>query len=62
MTAVPRPLRLAATARTADILRRCYRLEPPATVLERALLLLATADGHLDATGTPVPERLRRQA
>jgi tellurite resistance protein len=39
------------TARTADILRRCYRGEIPADVLERAAVMLATADGHLDAGG-----------
>ncbi|MBT2477609.1 hypothetical protein [Streptomyces sp. ISL-94] len=60
MTA-PHPMRLATTVRTADILRRCYPGQPPADVLERALLLLATADGHLDATGTPIPDRYRRQ-
>ncbi|MEV6580212.1 hypothetical protein AB0M92_18840 [Streptomyces sp. NPDC051582] len=56
-----RPLRLVVTDRSAAILRRCYRLEPPADVIQRALLLLATADGHLDATGTPVAERYRRR-
>jgi hypothetical protein len=39
------------TARTADILRRCYRGEVPADVLEQAAVLKATADGHLDAGG-----------
>lgn len=58
MTA-PRPLRLTATDRAARILRTAYRSENPATVIERALILLATADGHLDATGTPVPDRYR---
>jgi hypothetical protein len=47
----PRPMRLAVTPRTADILRRCYRGELPPEVLEQALLLKATADGHLDASG-----------
>ncbi|MEU8829390.1 hypothetical protein [Streptomyces sp900116325] len=44
-----RPLRLAVSPRTADILRRCYGGEIPQDVLERAALLLAAADGHLDA-------------
>ncbi|MFK0222170.1 hypothetical protein ACIQWN_28770 [Streptomyces vinaceus] len=56
-----RPLRLTVTDRTAAILRRCYPGQPPANVLERALLLLATADGHLDAAGTPIAERYRRR-
>lgn len=47
----PRPMRLAATPRTADILRRCYRGEQPADVVERALRMLATADGHLTPDG-----------
>ncbi|WP_329616436.1 hypothetical protein OG244_28320 [Streptomyces brevispora] len=52
MTALPpRPLRLAATPRTADILRRCYRGERPTEVLERALRMLAQADGHLTPDG-----------
>lgn len=51
MTAVPRPPLVRVTARTADILRRCYRGETPADVLEQAVVLKATADGHLDAGG-----------
>jgi hypothetical protein len=47
----PRPLRLATTDRTTQILRRCYRGQPPADVLERALLMLAGAGGHLDTGG-----------
>jgi hypothetical protein len=47
----PRPLRLAVTDRTTQILRRCYRGQQPADVLERALLMLAGADGHLDTGG-----------
>ncbi|MBA2951625.1 hypothetical protein [Streptomyces himalayensis] len=50
MTA-PRPLRLAVTARTAEVLRRCYRGQDPAAVLERATRMLATADGHLTPDG-----------
>ncbi|MEV5944655.1 hypothetical protein [Streptomyces sp. NPDC051994] len=50
MTA-PHPLRPTLTDQTAVILRRCYRYEPPADVLARALRLLATADGHLDPAG-----------
>ncbi|WP_405461557.1 hypothetical protein OG786_29180 [Streptomyces sp. NBC_00101] len=51
MSPTPRPLRLATTDRTAQILRRCYRGQQPADVLERALLMLAAADGHLDTAG-----------
>lgn len=52
MTAAsPRPPLVRVTSRTADILRRCYRGELPADVLEAALVLRATADGHLDAGG-----------
>jgi hypothetical protein len=51
MTAVPRRPLVRVTARTADILRRCYRGEIPADVLEQAAVLKATADGHLDAGG-----------
>ncbi|MCT9092900.1 hypothetical protein N4G70_29105 [Streptomyces sp. ASQP_92] len=47
----PRPLAPALHERTAEILRRCYRYEPPADVLARAVRMLATADGHLDAAG-----------
>ncbi|MFF7184677.1 hypothetical protein ACFZAR_05460 [Streptomyces sp. NPDC008222] len=50
MTAVKPPL-VRITARTADILRRCYRGEIPAEVLEQMAVLKATADGHLDAAG-----------
>lgn len=46
-----RPMRLAATPRNANILRRCYRGEQPAEVLERALRMLAQADGHLTPDG-----------
>lgn len=51
MTIQPRPPLVRVTTRTADILRRCYRGELPPEVLEQALLLKATADGHLDAGG-----------
>jgi len=51
VTAVPRPPLVRVTARTADILRRCYRGEKPADVLEQAAVLKATADAHLDAGG-----------
>ncbi|MEU1088912.1 hypothetical protein ABZ401_19115 [Streptomyces sp. NPDC005892] len=54
-----RPLRLAVTDRSAAILRRCYRGQMPATVLERALLMLAAADGHLNPDGSI---RTRREA
>lgn len=33
------------------VLRHCYPGQIPATILERALRMLATADGHLDADG-----------
>lgn len=33
------------------VLRRCYPGQIPATVLERALRMLATADGHLEPDG-----------
>jgi hypothetical protein len=39
------------SARVWQILRRCYPGQNPAAVLERALNLLATADGHLGAGG-----------
>ncbi|MGW0780373.1 hypothetical protein [Streptomyces sp. NPDC002913] len=52
-TPTPRPMRLAATDWTAAVLRRCYPGQDPARVLERALRMLATADGHLDTTGRP---------
>lgn len=48
---VPRPPLVRVTARTADILRRCYRGELPPEVLEQTMLLKATADGHLDPGG-----------
>ncbi|MFB6776535.1 hypothetical protein ACFCX0_03680 [Streptomyces sp. NPDC056352] len=61
MTApTPRPLRLAVSPRSADILRRCYRREDPVAVLERALLMLAQADGHLDTAGHITTERARK--
>lgn len=50
-TSPPRPPLVRVTSRTADILRRCYRGEPAADVIEAALVLRATADGHLDAGG-----------
>ena len=42
---------LHPTERAWAILKRCYRGQPPADVLERALVMLATADGHLDTAG-----------
>ena len=50
-TPTPRPMRLAASTWTATVLRRCYRGEDPADVLERGLRMLAQADGHLDTRG-----------
>lgn len=52
MTAARPPL-VRITPRTAAILRRCYRGEIPAAVLEQAAVLKATADGLLDANGRP---------
>ena len=57
----PRLLLVRVTPRTADILRACYRGEPPADVIERALRLLATADGHLDTGGRIKNQTPRRQ-
>jgi hypothetical protein len=51
VTAPSRPPLVRVTARTADMLRRCYRGQLPPEVLERALVMLATADGHLDPSG-----------
>ncbi|MFD5221419.1 hypothetical protein ACFWMH_27640 [Streptomyces tendae] len=39
------------SARVWQILRRCYPGQSPAAVLERALITLATADGHLTPGG-----------
>lgn len=52
MTA-PRDPRTRATLSlwSTRVLRRCYPGQVPATVLERALRMLATADGHLDTAG-----------
>ncbi len=50
---------LRPTARMWQILRRCYRGQEPGDVLERALVMLATADGHLD-TGGRIKDRSRR--
>jgi len=47
----PRPYRVLVSAESAEILRHCYPGQIPAVVLARALRLLATADGHLDANG-----------
>lgn len=50
MTGRSLPL-LLPTFRTWQILRRCYRGQDPAAVLERGLVMLADADGHLDPRG-----------
>ncbi|MFJ3289955.1 hypothetical protein ACIPMW_32305 [Streptomyces sp. NPDC086669] len=52
MTA-PRPagIRLQLSPWCAAILRRHYPGQIPAVVLERALRILATADGHLTPDG-----------
>ncbi|MEV6737911.1 hypothetical protein AB0N14_13650 [Streptomyces sp. NPDC051104] len=53
MTAAARRPLVRVTARTVDILRRCYRGEIPEDVLEQAAVLKATADGLLGADGRP---------
>lgn len=50
MTARSLPV-VQPTLRMWQILRRCYRGQNPVTVLERGLLMLASADGHLDPGG-----------
>jgi hypothetical protein len=52
MTA-PRPARYRVNLSTwcVSVLRRCYPGQVPATVMERALRMLAQADGHLDTGG-----------
>jgi hypothetical protein len=58
MTApAPHPLRPTLTESTAVILRRCYRYEPAAEVIARAVRMLATADGHLDPAGRIITGR-----
>ncbi|MFD9564406.1 hypothetical protein [Streptomyces sp. NPDC059994] len=55
----PRPMTVTLDAKSAEILRRCYRGENPPTVLARALRMLATADGHLDPAGRIITARDR---
>lgn len=43
--------RVAITVWTFTVLRRCYRGHRVWDVIERAVRMLATADGHLDAGG-----------
>lgn len=50
MTANAR-LRAAVSERSREILKRCYRSEPDDDVVERALNMLAGADGHLHPNG-----------
>lgn len=52
MTA-PRPsgIRVHVSPWCAAVLRRCYPGQIPAAVIERALRMLATADGKLQANG-----------
>ncbi|MFI6560359.1 hypothetical protein [Streptomyces sp. NPDC050534] len=50
MTA-PTPPRLRVTAWTFTVLRRCYPGEKPWDVLQRAVRMLADADGHLTTDG-----------
>lgn len=51
----PRPagIRVHLSPWCTRILRRCYPGQIPATVMERALRLLAEADGHLTPAGNP---------
>lgn len=51
MTAPPSLPHLQPTARTWQLLRACYPGQNPAEVLQRALDMLATADGHLAPNG-----------
>lgn len=51
MTRPPTPPRLPVTAWTLAVLRRCYRGEKPEDVLQRAMRMLADADGHLTPDG-----------
>jgi hypothetical protein len=45
-----RPL-LRVTTRTAEIIRRCYPGQRPEDVMDRAMRMLATADGKLTPDG-----------
>lgn len=49
----PRPsgIRVHLSPWCAAVLRRCYPGQVPAAVLERALRMLADADGHLEPDG-----------
>lgn len=51
MTAPSRGYRVTLSAWCTALLRRCYPGQVPATVVERALKMLATADGHTDPGG-----------
>lgn len=51
MTGRPTLPLVRPTLRMWTILRRCYRGQDPVAVLEAALILRATADGHLGAGG-----------
>ncbi|NUV65697.1 hypothetical protein G6W57_01025 [Streptomyces sp. CAI-121] len=51
-----RPLTVRLTPDTSRLLR-LYRGQAPATVLARAMRLLATADGHLDPAGNVKQQR-----
>lgn len=51
MSRPPAPPRQPVTTWTLAVLRRCYRGEKPEDVLQRALRMLANADGHLAADG-----------
>ncbi|WP_442803626.1 hypothetical protein OG411_29845 [Streptomyces pseudogriseolus] len=52
MTApAPRRPLVRISARTAEILRRCCPGQRPDDVLDRAMRMLATADGHLRPDG-----------
>lgn len=51
MTAPARGYRVTLSAWCTGLLRRCYPGQAPAVVVERALKMLAQADGHTDAGG-----------
>lgn len=51
-----RPITVRLDPPTSRLLR-LYRGQAPATVLHRAMQLLATADGHLDPAGNIKQQR-----
>lgn len=62
MSPRPKPLPMKALdAWTDEVLRVAYRGESATDVLHQALLLKATADGHLDTRGQLRGERAARR-